>query len=161
MSSDVAEFPMELRFEIDTINKVSLVRVEGLLTDERLGILYEANRRHCNANHAQAGVVDLSCVREFALTTYCIQRLANQKPAVEDAKRLCLIVAPEDYVYGLSRMFQIMGEETRPSLQVVHTLNEAFATLGTQLTYFGPSVIGSTQRSIIGSTSRDFEATGV
>jgi len=43
-----------------------------------------------------------------------------------------VIVALQTHVFGLARMFQILVENTRPLLSVVHTLDEAFAGLGVQ-----------------------------
>ena len=137
----MTDFTMELQFECDQLNKISLIRVEGLLTDKSLGILYESNRRHCAVTAALGGIVDLSSVREFALTTSCIQQLADQRPLIAEAKRSCIIVAPEDYAFGLCRMFQLMGEERRPLLQIVRTMAEAFAAIEIRFPHFASSVL--------------------
>lgn len=36
---------------------------------------------------------------------------------------------PKNFIYGLARMFQILTEDTRPELQVVRTMDEAFRLL--------------------------------
>jgi hypothetical protein len=130
-----------LRIEFDQVNKISLIRVQGRLTDECLADLYEASRKHSTATDASVSIVDLLSVTEFALSTRIIKYLAGQKPAVADANRLCFIVAPEGYAFGLCRMFQLLGEATRPLLQIVHTLGEAFVAIGIQSPYFEPSVV--------------------
>jgi hypothetical protein len=38
-----------LRVEFDQVNKISLIRFRGRLTDESLAILYEASRRYSTA----------------------------------------------------------------------------------------------------------------
>jgi hypothetical protein len=111
----MTDVTMGLQFECDQLNKISLIRVEGLLTDKSLGILYESNRRHCAVTAALVGIVDLSSVSEFALTNSFIQQLANQMPLIAEAKRSCIIVALEDYAFGLCRMFQLMGEGKTPT----------------------------------------------
>lgn len=85
------------------------------------------------------GIVDFSTVTEFALSSNLLRQLANQEPCVPDAtSRPRVIIAPQAHVFGLARMFQIMGETTRPLLNVVHTLDEAFAALGVQSPKFEP-----------------------
>ena len=49
-----------------------------------------------------------------------------------------VLVAPQIHVYGLVRMFQIMGEESRPLLHVARTLNDALLSLGVQSPHFQP-----------------------
>ena len=45
-------------------------------------------------------------------------------------RRPRIMVAPATVGFGLARMFQLMGERTRPLLKVVCTLDEALAALG-------------------------------
>jgi anti-anti-sigma regulatory factor len=130
-----------LRVEFAQVNNISLIRVEGQLTDESLADLYEAIGRYSTATDARVSIVDLSSVSEFALSSGFIRHLADQKPVMADAKRRCFIVAREGYAFGLCRMFQLMGEATRPLLQIVQTLGEAFAAIGIQSPYFEPSVV--------------------
>ena len=49
-----------------------------------------------------------------------------------------IMVVPATFGFGLARMFQLMGERTRPLLKVVHTLDEALAALGIQSPHFEP-----------------------
>jgi hypothetical protein len=39
-------------------------------------------------------------------------------------------IAPSDYMYGMFRMFQMLGEKNRPDLQVVRTREKAYKILG-------------------------------
>ncbi|MGA7629472.1 MAG: hypothetical protein WCB11_01815 [Terriglobales bacterium] len=39
---------------------------------------------------------------------------------------------PQIFIYGLARMFQILGEKSRPELQVVRTMEEAYQLLGVE-----------------------------
>lgn len=55
-----------------------------------------------------------------------------------DATRPRIIVAPTTIGFGLARMFQILGESTRPLLTVVRTVDEALAALGVQSPHFEP-----------------------
>jgi len=130
---------MACRFLFDPVNKILLFRSEGRLTDESLAESYQAIRKKSTATDASIGIWDLSSVREFGVSTQFIRQLANQEPAMPDAtRRPRIIVVPDTVGFGLSRMFQSVGEPTRPLLQVVHTLEEAFSALGVQSPYFEP-----------------------
>jgi len=120
------------RVEFDQVNKVSLIRVEGRLTDQSAADLSVASQDNSNAIDARVCILDLSSVSEFAVTTGFIWRLAVQKPKLANAQRLCFIVAPQTHAYGLCRMFQIIGAATRPLLQIGHTLDEVFKAIGIQ-----------------------------
>jgi hypothetical protein len=130
---------MGLRFEFDRGNQVLLVRPEGRLTDELLAEAMGAIRRYSIATDARAGIFDFSFVWEIALSTAFVRELARQEPAMADAaRRPRFIVAPAGVAFGLSRMFQMLGESTRPLLEVVHTMDEALAALGVQSPQFEP-----------------------
>jgi len=129
---------MTLRFEFDRINKVLLLRVEGRVTDESAATLYEAVRKYATATDASAGIVDFSTVTEFDVSPEFIRETANQEPAMPDPTRPRFVVAPTRLVFGMARMFQLLGEHTRPLLQVVHTLDVALAALGVQSPHFEP-----------------------
>ena len=54
------------------------------------------------------------------------------------ANRPRFIVAPDIFLYGISRMFQIVGSDTRPLLQVVRSMDQALTALGVQSPNFEP-----------------------
>src|SRR6185312_10488957 len=101
-----------------------------LTIDERTGIVYSTFRGKIETaelvNHIAAlkahpcfrpdynELVDVSGVTAF------------------DASSIRVLVAPADLLFGLARMFQGFGGETRPNLIVVRSLAEAYRTLGLQ-----------------------------
>ena len=127
--------------EFDHLNRISLIRVRGSLADESLAGLYDACNKYSTDTDASVSIVDLSSVSEFSLSCESIRRLADRIPVKGDASRRCFIVAPEGHVYGLSRMFQLLGEVRRPLLQIVHTLGEALVAIGIPSPHFAPSVL--------------------
>jgi len=130
---------MGFRFEFDPENKILLARFEGKLTDELLAGFYRAARKYSTATDARAGITDFSAVTEFAISSAIINQLARQEPAMPDATtRPRFIVVPKTHAFGLARMFQIIGETTRPLLSVVHSLDEALAALGAKSSHFEP-----------------------
>jgi hypothetical protein len=130
---------MAFRFEFDPVNKILLCRMDGRLTDELLTVFYEEARKRSTAADASMAIMDVSSVTEFAVSAESVSRLARQEPAMPHATtRPRILVAPQTHAFGLFRMFQIIGEPKRPLLQVVHTLDEAFAALGVQSPKFSP-----------------------
>jgi hypothetical protein len=130
---------MAIRFEFDSANKILLLRVEGPLTDEVLAECYDAVRRYSTETDASAGIFDFSSVTEFPVSTAFIRRLAKREPAMPHAtSRPRILVAPQIHAFGLIRMFQTLGESTRPMLQVAHSMDEAFKLLGVPSPHFEP-----------------------
>jgi hypothetical protein len=130
---------MAFRFEFDPVNKILLCRMDGRLTDELLTVFYEEARKRSTAADASMAIMDVSSVTEFAVSAESVSRLARQEPAMAHATtRPRILIAPQTHAFGLFRMFQIIGEPKRPLLQVVHTLDEAFAALGVQSPKFSP-----------------------
>lgn len=130
---------MPYRFEFDPVNKVLLSRFEGRLTDESAVEFYEVAWKYARATDASAGIVDFSSVTEFPVSSETLLQLARRKSDLPNAAgRPRVVVAPQTHAYGLFRMFQIAGEQTRPLLQVVRTMDEALAALAVQSPHFEP-----------------------
>ena len=124
----------ELSF--DLVNRILLGRFEGRLTDESAAQFCEAFRRFTTATDARAGIVDLSPVTEFATSSVFPRDLPGQPPATEDAAKSPRIIIGTMVAFDLMCMFQVVGKATEPPLQVVHTMDEAFAALGVQSPQF-------------------------
>jgi hypothetical protein len=123
---------MGFRSEFDPVNKILLLRFDGRLTEELIQESYPIGQKHWTATDPQMSIVDFSCVTEAVLSTEFLTRLAQREPVGDVTNLPRVIVAPSTFLFGISRMFQILGEHTRPQLQVVNTLNEAFSALGVQ-----------------------------
>ena len=129
---------MGFRFEFEPVHKILLCRFEGRLTDKSLGEFYRAGLKHWAATDARAAISDYTSA-EWAVSAEFLRGLANQEPAVTDpTQRPRIVVAPSTVGFGLARMFQIVGERKRPRLQVVRTVEEAFAALGIESPHFEP-----------------------
>jgi len=127
---------MSFRFEYDAANKILLGTFEGLLTEESAAAFYGAIRKYGIATDARAGIWDFSKATE-SVASETIRRVAKQDPAMP-ANRPCFMIAPDNHLFALSRMFQMSGEHKRPLLQVVRTLDEALRTLGVKSLHFEP-----------------------
>jgi hypothetical protein len=118
-----------------------------LTIDERTGIVYSTFRGKIETaelvNHIAAlkahpcfrpdynELVDVSGVTAFDVPTEDLRELAMENSPF-DASSIRVLVAPADLLFGLARMFQGFGGETRPNLIVVRSLAEAYRTLGLQ-----------------------------
>ena len=76
---------------------------------------------------------------DFEVSSDAIRRLAATPPALP-AGYMRVLVIPQIFIYGLARMFQILGEKNRPELQVVRTLDEAYTMLGVEFPDFHPVI---------------------
>ncbi len=130
---------MAYRFEFDSANRILLLRFEGPLTNESLVEAYNAIRKYSNATDAKAGIWDFSSVTEVNVTSDVVRSLAKREPAMPDATILPrIVVAPAAHVFGIARMFQLVGESTRPLLTVVRGMDEALTALAVQSPHFEP-----------------------
>ena len=130
---------MGYQFEFDPVNKILLLRLEGRQTDDSLAACYRAIREYSTATDASAGIWDFSSITEFAVSSEFIRQLARQEPAMLDAtRRPRVLVIPRTAIFGLGRMCQTLSEQSRPLLQVVRTMDEAFAALGVPSPHFEP-----------------------
>jgi hypothetical protein len=127
------------RFEFDPVNKILLARFEGQLTNESAEAYHDALGKNWAATNPRTGIWDLSAVTEFTLASDFLRSLALRKPVtpgLTDHPRF--VVVPETAGYGLMRMFQIVGESSRPLLHVVRTVEQALTTLGVESPHFEP-----------------------
>ena len=128
------------RFEFDAGNKILLMRFEEKqLTDELLAESYHAVRRYAMSTDAYAGILDFSSVTQFDVSVAFVRHLALEEPAMPRANvRGRIVVATNDVGFNLARMFQTLGEATRPLLHVVRSLDEALEALGVESWRFEP-----------------------
>ena len=121
------------------MNKILMGRFEGRITEELGAEFYGAIRKYSIATDANAGIFDFSSVTQIAVSSDFVRHLAQSEPAMPDVtRRPSFFVAPMTAGFGLSRMFQILGEATRPLLEVVRSVDEALADLGVQSPHFEP-----------------------
>lgn len=131
-------------FEFDATHRIIRGRLIEQITDQELMDFYRTIALLCGLLAPHAGIADLSEATSF-VTPGKIRELAKLPPAMPEPARPRFIVAPSDDLYGLARMFQIEGEDTRPNLHVIRSAEDAFSMLGVEKPSFEPvsRVIGS------------------
>ncbi|MFZ0212196.1 MAG: hypothetical protein WAL55_05770 [Candidatus Acidiferrales bacterium] len=103
---------------------VGKVNDEDLMNHQRMGGLL------VESLDPLAAIIDLSGAKPFEATPGGMRHLAKLPPPMPRMDRPRVVVAPTDHVLGLVRIFQIVGEETRPSLHVVRAMSEAWQIIG-------------------------------
>ena len=126
------------RFELDRENKILLMRfLERRLTDESLAEVYASLREYAIATEPHAVIADFSAAIQVEVSVDFIRQLAREEPAVPRAgERGRIAVFSDDVGFGMARMFQTLGESTRPLLHVVRSLDEALEALGVESAQF-------------------------
>jgi hypothetical protein len=120
---------MPYRFEFDPRRKIICGRLEGEANDPVVEEFFFTAQRHVAALRAEAALWDLSGVTTLDVTSETVKKLASAKPTYVVPDPPQFLVAPKAFVFGFSRMFQTIGDDFRPRLAVVHTLEEAYAAL--------------------------------
>jgi hypothetical protein len=121
---------MPYYFEFDPKNRILRGRFEGPLTDELLKEYYGVAGGYFKRTGARAGITDLSAVNSFEVSPQTIRELASAPPAILDREFPRFIVAPSPPIFGMARMFELGGQDTRPNLHVVRTMKEVCVILG-------------------------------
>ncbi|SRR6266852_3589574 len=129
---------MSYRFEFDSENRLLRGKFEGLVTDQIITEFYANAGEYVARTLPRAAIIDFSAVTSLVVASSTMFILARSTPVLEDDKTIRVIIAPGQQAFGISRIFQILGESTRPSLRLVRSQEEAFAMLGIQDPRFEP-----------------------
>jgi hypothetical protein len=118
---------------VDESRQVLYVRFEGLVTNE---LFFDRYRQALdwNAVHGYpSGLFDCTGVTFFDVSTSAIRQVAAQPPVIpQEIRRTVVVVAPQDVIFGVARMFAILGANTRETLHVVRTMAEAYRLIGVE-----------------------------
>ena len=123
--------------EFDAKNNVLRGALEGRVTDAILLDCYETAARYTASHPPCRGIWDFSQVTNFDVSSDAIRQMAGRSPIIPGGYMRVLVV-PQDLLYGMMRMFQILSEKTRPELRVVRTMDEAYRLLLIESPEFSP-----------------------
>lgn len=129
---------MGYTFEFDPVKAILQSRFSGEITEALFQAHYSAARQLAARFLPRAGILDLSGATTFEVTPQFLRVLARQEPALADASVPRIVIAPPDYISGMLRMFQMLGEDTRPLFHVVRTREAAYSLLGIHEAHFEP-----------------------
>jgi hypothetical protein len=123
-------FSVPYYFEFEPVNRILRGRFEGAVTDELLKEFYGLAGEYFERTAARAGITDLSAVTSLEVSPQTIRDLASSPPAIQDRELPRFIVAAAPGIFGMARMFELGGQDTRPNLHVVRTMREVCVILG-------------------------------
>jgi hypothetical protein len=124
--------------DFDATNRILRARFEGRVTDDELKEVYRFGQENVARFDPHAGITDFSGVTEVAFSTQTVRDLALSKPIMPDPSRLVVLVASAPHLFGIARMFEMLGAESRPNLHVVRTAEEAYEVLNVRQPQFEP-----------------------
>ena len=127
---------MSYCFDFNSRYGILRCRLERDISDDELKQCYRLASEYAALTSPNAGIVDFSSVAAFNVSAQTVRDLARSTPAI--AGHLPRFIVVPDHIYGLARMFQQCGDETRPHLHVLHSAAEAYAFLGIQEADFQP-----------------------
>jgi len=129
---------MPYHFEFDSTHRILRCQMDGRVTDEELRAYYRDAERCATETDPLSGILDLSGVTLFEVSPELVRDLAKLPPAMLDPTRPRVLIATSAAVFGLARMFELQGQQSRPNLHVVHSEKEALAILRVVQTSFEP-----------------------
>ena len=115
--------------EFDAKNNILRGTVEGPLTDGLLLSYYEAAARYTASHPPCRGIWDFSRVTaRVEVSSQTVRELVKRRPIIP-VGYMRIVVAPQDIIFGMMRMLQILSEGARPEFHVVRTMDEAYRLL--------------------------------
>jgi hypothetical protein len=135
----VAGLTVNIEVDFDAKDNILRGTIKGPMTGVILLDLYATATKYMASHPPCRGILDLSGVTDFEVSGDAIRQVAAAPPAFP-AGYMRVLVIPQIFIYGLARMFQILGEKTRPELQVVRTMDEAYFLLGVESPEFHPVI---------------------
>jgi hypothetical protein len=121
---------MAYAFELDATHRVLLLfRFTGEVSEQRIGRFYSEAGAQIERIHPRAAIFDFTAVTSFKVSSASVRSLAEASPLISDVACPRVVVAPATHIFAMSRMFQILGGNSRPSFTVVHSMAEALALI--------------------------------
>jgi hypothetical protein len=117
-------------FDHDPHHRILRCQVEGVVGESELVHCHESARALLERLQPRAAIMDMSGVTALDVSSATIRLLSASPPIIADPGVPRFVVAPSPSVFGIARMYQQLGGETRPGLTIVRTADEAYAALG-------------------------------
>ena len=121
---------MDYLLDLDPAHSVIRLTVTAeIVTLELAEDIYSRLKRLSSSGGPYAAIYDLSATKETTIPVDWIRGYARRRPSVPMG-RSHVVVGKTPAMYGLARVFQMCGEAVGKELEVVHTLEEAYKTVG-------------------------------
>lgn len=101
---------MVFRFEFDDGHKILLVLAEGEIRKADVLSIHGVIATYVEPLHPAAGITDLAAVTRFDVSSEVLRTAAHQAPYLQGTQRF--IVAPEDRLFGMARIYELSEAKT-------------------------------------------------
>jgi len=120
---------MPVKVEVDSSRKLAKRTYSGVVTASEL---LDSIHQYGAVPGFDPSLNELMDFRQVENIEASIEdiRICAMRPVPFANTATRVILAPQPLVFGLARMYQIIGEEVHPNVVVVKTEQEAFRTLG-------------------------------
>jgi hypothetical protein len=129
---------MPYLIDFDTTNRILRARFLGRVTDDDLRNMYRFGQENVARFDPLSGITDFSEATAVAFSPQTMRALARTKPIMPDPSRPVIFIAPTPDLFGMGRLFELEGADSRPNLRVVRTAEEAYEILNVQDPQFAP-----------------------
>ncbi len=124
---------MEFVFEFAEAENILRLTLSGEMTDAGVMELWSKGVPIATSHSSSRLIVDTTGVTRFGVSPKAVTMLAKKHSADLPMR---VIVAPNDVLYGTSRMFQTLTESTRQNVHIVRTMKDAYKVLGVETPEF-------------------------
>ena len=114
---------MPAEFRIDRSQKMVFSTARGVVTDHEVLAHQDRLRNDPDFEPSLWQFIDFTHATRIDLSVKTIQLLAQRNPFGKHSRRA--FYAPDDILYGLARMFQILTDHHKDELNVYRDISEA------------------------------------
>ena len=125
---------MSFHVEFSQLSKILRVSFRESIQDDDMREYYKAVASAQSRVGPCSGICDFSNIEKLLVTSNMVKDLATRPPLVPSGYKH-VIVAPQEHVYGLVRMYETLTG--RNNTIIVRSLDEAYKALGLAEPEFG------------------------
>lgn len=115
---------MGLQLTVEVDQRVVICTFSGEVDDADILSVRGMIAAHPDFDPDLSEILDFSRVTSANLSTAAIQ-LVSMRDSILGPTSMHIVVARQDFIFGLGRMMQAYAEDTRPNAAVVRTMEEA------------------------------------
>lgn len=120
---------MPVTVQVDAEAKVVFSTFKGEINEADFVSTIAATPGYPGFDPAFSHIIDFSQVTALKVSKEFVWALAKQQPIFSrEAKQI--VVAPQNHVFGLARMTQMLREQQLPNIEVVRSFKQACEILG-------------------------------
>ena len=124
---------MSVQLTIDVNQRLVIARVCGEINDADILGLAPLARSHPDFDPSFSIIWDFGGVTSGIISTSAMQELSRRESILSPTS-MHVVIAPQDHIFGLFRMAQVLAEQTKPNVEVVRTIGEAWKYIGLEKT---------------------------